>query len=535
MTLKQIAAMGKRLIAFLNSFTDCFGRREPRELLQVYLKGQLSDLHRKNAEAIGLKFGRAPRTLQRFLSSIKWDEEKMRDRCQQIIAQEHSHPEAIGIVDESGVPKSGKETVGVARQWCGHEGKVDNCVVGVHLGYAAPEFQCLISSALYLPEDWANDPARRKTHYVPEEIKFRTKQQIAMELIDQVEANGICVAAWAFDEFYGRDGNFLNGLSQRGHAFVGEIPKSFCGWVVKPAVITSAPLNQSGDNKKYPRLACRGSGNKVENLVEYSPAFREQSWQRYRIKDTNKGPEVWEVKWSEFWRKEESGLPTRQHTLIVARNVLTGEVKYFLSNRVPGSKGTTLRWLLRVAFGRWAVESCFREAKEELGMDHYQMRGWRGVHRHLYLTQLSHLFCAQVRQEYDHTNSKILPSLVPEPNTATGEKPASKQANGTEHKTSKSDFKVNLLGRLTFEQIRSAMNAWLEAALMTPAARRKRYEQELNKQRYYQRRNLQAQKSHTKTQIAELQELGIDVGQIKSCILKLHTGTSHVCSHGGKT
>lgn len=172
MTLKQIAGLGRKLAAFLGLFADCFGRREARELLRVYVKGQLSDLHRKTAEGIALRFGKAPRTLQRFLESIKWDEEKLRDRCQQIVAQDHAHAEAIGVVDESGVAKSGKETVGVGRQWNGNRGKVDNCVVGVHLSYAAPGFQCLLDSALYLPKDWANDPVRRKKTTFPTRWSF---------------------------------------------------------------------------------------------------------------------------------------------------------------------------------------------------------------------------------------------------------------------------------------------------------------------------------------------------------------------------
>ena len=172
MTLKQIAALGRELVAFLGLFADCFGRREARELLRVYVKGQLSDLHRKTAEAIALRFGKAPRTLQRFLESIKWDEKRLRDRCQQIVARDHAHPEAIGVVDESGVAKSGKATVGVGRQWNGNRGKVDNCVVGVHLGYAAPGFQCLLDSGLFLPEDWANDPVRRKKTTFPTRWSF---------------------------------------------------------------------------------------------------------------------------------------------------------------------------------------------------------------------------------------------------------------------------------------------------------------------------------------------------------------------------
>jgi SRSO17 transposase len=162
MTLKQIAALGKRLTSFLALFADCFGRREPRGLLRVYVQGQLSGLHRKTAEAIALGGKTAPRTLQRFLESIKWDEEKLRNHCQQIIATDHAHGEAIGCVDESGTAKSGRQTVGVGRQYNGNRGKVDNCVVGVHLSYSVPGFQVLLDSALYLPKEFAHDAARRK-------------------------------------------------------------------------------------------------------------------------------------------------------------------------------------------------------------------------------------------------------------------------------------------------------------------------------------------------------------------------------------
>ena len=162
MTLKQIAVLGRKLSTFLALFHDCFGRCDARELLRVYVKGQLSNLRRKTAEGIALKFKTKPRTLQRFLESIKWDGEKLRDRCQQIIAKDHAHPDAIGCVDESGTAKSGRDTVGVGRQWNGNRGKVDNCVVGVHLSFWAPGFQVLLDSTMYLPEDWASDTARRK-------------------------------------------------------------------------------------------------------------------------------------------------------------------------------------------------------------------------------------------------------------------------------------------------------------------------------------------------------------------------------------
>ena len=190
MTLRQIAALGRKLTAFLALFSDCFGRREARELLWIYVKGQLSNLGRKTAEAIALKFKAAPRTLQRFLESIKWDEEKLRDRCQQIVAKDHAHPEAIGCVDESGTAKSGKDTVGVSRQWNGNRGKVDNCVVGVHLSYSAPGFQVLLDSTVYLPEDWANDPARRKKLTCP-----TTSSSAPSHRSHWIRSNALCPTA----------------------------------------------------------------------------------------------------------------------------------------------------------------------------------------------------------------------------------------------------------------------------------------------------------------------------------------------------
>lgn len=329
--------------------------------------------------------------------------------------------------------------------------------------------------------------APKKT-YVPDEIEFLTKPQIALAQIDRALANGICVSAWTFDELYGRSGPFLDGLQSRRQVFVAEIPCDFHGWLRKPTVLRTGPKTRGkpGRSKSYPRVARWPPSCEVRNLLKYSRVFREQSWQRYRIKDTDRGPEVWEIKWAVFWRKDESGLPTRRHCLLVARNVLTGEVKYFLSNRVPGElnpvTGTyvTLRWLLRVAFGRWSIESCFREGKEELGLDHYEVRGWRCVHRHFFVTQLSHLFCARVRQEYDAAAS-------------------------------------DKVDRLTIEQVRSATNEWLESADLPPQNRRHRFEREREKQEYYQRRNQQARTSHTATRLRELTALGIDVNRIKSC------------------
>tara|TARA_R110002072_G_scaffold302799_1_gene488855 strand:- start:82 stop:771 length:690 start_codon:yes stop_codon:yes gene_type:complete len=169
----------------------------------------------------------------------------------------------------------------------------------------------------------------------------------------------------------------------------------------KPTVQQKPARNTVGRQKIYPRLSKRDRvGKEVRDLRMYSPAFRDQTPQRYRVRDSHKGTEVWDIQWHTCYRKAHDGkLLSEACTLIIATNVRTGEVKYFPSNRVPGRGGWTIRDLLRIAFGRWKVEACFREAKEELGWDHFECRGWICVHRHLVVTILAQLSCARVRHQ----------------------------------------------------------------------------------------------------------------------------------------
>lgn len=407
-----VKSMGKELKHFVAEFDDCFGRREPREHLRAYIRGQLSDLPRKSVEPIALAAKIPPRTLQWFLNTAAADDERMRDHTQQIVARDHAHPQATGIVDESGNPKKGRHTAGVGRQWCGRSGKIDNCVMAVHLGYVAGDFECLLDSDLFLPEDWANDPQRRAEVGVPHDVMFRTKPQIAMAQVRRALRNGIRVWAWTFDETYGRGAEFLDGMDALGQNYVGEIPSDFYGWALPPRVLLAPrpqELHRPGRKWRYPRVARKSSqACAVSNLATFSPAFAKQKWQRFRIKDGEKGPMVWEVKCCPFWRKHgERGLPGPLHTLIVARNILNPkEVKYFLSNLVAGSGGASLERLLWIAFSRWPIERCFQVAKTELGMDHFETRSWRGIHRHLYISQLSQLFCARVHQRLREKNDR---------------------------------------------------------------------------------------------------------------------------------
>lgn len=322
--------------------------------------------------------------------------------------------------------------------------------------------------------------AAKKTS-VPDDVTFKTKPQIALDLIDRAKANGIQVMAWNADEFYGRDSHFLDGLDDRGEAFVVEVPISTHVWLRKPKVLKNRTHSHIGRPKRPRALRKRDEkSSEVQNLAKYSPEFTKQNPQRYLVKQTHKGEEVWEIRWSTCWRKtQKETLISKQCTLIVAKNVRTGEIKYFLSNRVPGRHGWNLRMILRVAFGRWPVEDCFREAKEELGLDHFECRSWHGIHRHLYVTILSHLFCARVREKFS-----------PSDEVSSGE-------------------------LLTTEQVRRAMNIYLEGARL-PRSRTHLYRDELDRQKYYQHRNATAARSHRKKRRRQMEALGINPDSIKS-------------------
>ena len=411
MDTTEIAGLESELIGFLAEFDDCFGRSEPREHLRTYVSGQLSDLHRKSVEPIAPAANIPPRTLQRFLEMVEWDGERLRDKSQHVVARDHASPDAIGIVDETGHPKKGKHAAGVKRQGCGHTGKVDNCVVSVHTGYVVGDFQCLLDSDVYLPEEWADDLPRRRAAYVPDDVTFRTKPEIALDQIRRCLGNGIRVAAWTFDELYGRDGGFLNGLDALGQTYVAEVPGNFTGWVRSPRVLlrpTAWELKQPGKRRGFPRLAVTAAPpSEVRHLAAKSSVFRGRKWQPFHIKDSQKGPIVWEVKRADFHRKHADGLPGPTHTLIIARNALDHDkVKYFVANTAAGSDIEKLAWLLQVAFSRFPIEHCFRQAKDELGMDHFEVRGWRSIHRHMYVTQLSHLFCSRMRHTLREKNGR---------------------------------------------------------------------------------------------------------------------------------
>ena len=399
MDVPELRRLKPRLSSFLKRFDDCFQRKDTRAHLPIYIKGQLSDLPDKSVEPIAVKAGVAPRSLQEFLSQLRWDEDRMRHRLLEIVRTEHAGPHSIGLLDETSYVKKGDKTPGVKRQWCGAVGKKENCTVTVHLGYARDDFHCLLDSELFLPEDWSQDRDRCREAGIPDEMTYRPKWRIGLELFDRAKGNGLHFDWMTFDEGYGSKPDFLRGRSAGQQSFVGEVPRNFVGWLKPPRVITR-PFHKHGrgPGRKIPRLA---SGSppacRVDELLERREV-RAQPWQRWRIKDTEKGPMVWEVKHTHLVPQDEDGLPGEPLHLVIARNVLDlTEVKFFVSNAPPE---TSVATLLLVAFSRWRVERCFEDQKGEVGLDHYEGRRYQGLKRHLILSAVSYLFLSRMRQEF---------------------------------------------------------------------------------------------------------------------------------------
>jgi len=424
MDADTILRIKPELTRFLHQLDDCFGRVTTRRYLDLYIEGQLSNLPRKSIEPMADAFGEPPRNLQEFLGLFRWEESAVRDRLQQHVARRHSHPDSVGVVDETSFVKKGDKTACVQRQHCGAVGKRENCVVSVHLGYATPDFFTLLDGELFLPEEtWHQDRDRCRQAGIPEEVVYRPKWQIALDQYHRAVANGVRFAWLTCDEFYGRCGAFRRDLEQSGQNYVAEVPVDFAVWTKRPVVLQKAHRRDRGRGRKkqYPRLKVKNNPRvEVRDVLRYSPVLRQIPWETYHVKDGEKGPMVWQAKRMLVYGADENGLPTRPYHLLIARNVLDpNEVKYFISN---APESTPVEVLLRVAFTRWTIERCFEDSKTELGMDHFEVRHYRSIQRHLILSCLSHVFLSEFCR--NHREKKSRPDGGPVPHGDGGVMPA---------------------------------------------------------------------------------------------------------------
>jgi SRSO17 transposase len=361
-----------------------------RERAVAYLRGLLLDAEStKTAESIALKVHGDPsqvRMTQVFLGQSAWRDEPLRDELVRWADQEIGSTAGTLIVDDSGMPKCGDKSAGVARQYCGATGKIDNCQVAVYLAYAGPGGHTLLDERLYLPEDeWANEAARRNEAGVPEDVVFRTKPELASELIRHVGPE--IRHGWVtFDEGYGKDPEFLAGLEESGERYIGEVPKSCRGWLRRPEV-QEPGAGRRGRRTSKPRVA---PGQPEPQTVEaIAGALPAGAWKRLQFREGTKGVQVAHFAAIRFV-VERDDLPGPELWLVIERSCDQAPyVKYYLSNAGPDRP---LMELAQAGHNRWPVEDCFLRGKQEVGLDDYEVRGWRGFHHHMTLVMLAMWF-----------------------------------------------------------------------------------------------------------------------------------------------
>ncbi len=371
MTPEQMMALGTAFAAYLRLFADCFGQSRTAEHLHSYCRGLLSDLPRKSMEPIAFACGTAVRTLQEFLRDHVWDHFRMRDQFQKRLAltpplKAIDELGTIGVIDETSVAKKGTKTPGVHRQWCGALGKLDNCIVTVHLGIVRGRFKTLVDGDLFLPKVWSEDRERCREAAIPDDVVYRPKWRIAQEQLDRAAANGLTLNGLTFDEYYGSKPGFLENLDARpGMYYVGEVPRNFRCLAVRP-------------RGKKPKNGWKGK--RADNLARFSSAWNQRDWESVSLSRLTLDNQEWEVRAGQVYLVRRGELLDRTYWLIVARNVATGEMKYFISN-APAD--TPVEKLLRVAFRRWNVEHAFRVSKTEIGFGHFEGRSYVALMRHM--------------------------------------------------------------------------------------------------------------------------------------------------------
>src|SRR3990172_5789184 len=388
MSVEDVKGLRNRLYRYCRKFNGCMVDRRSHKHLRGYVTGQVSPLGRKNVEQIALEIGIPVRTLQEFLSIHRWQEAGAARRLRGMVQKEHGDPNAIGVIDETSHVKKGEKTAGVKRQWCGSLGKTENCVVSVHLGFVSGDFHAFVDGDLYLPKgSWSEDRERRKEAGIPEEVVYRPKWRIALDLLKRTLADGVEMKWVTADEAYGRAMEFRDGVEDLGLLYVVEIPSNLVGWTRFPKIDAVGTVLESGYPARVRRLAPDAKpARPVSELWERGGP----SWEQWLVKETKKGPSVWEVRETDFYPRL-GDYPGEWLRLIVAREVLTGEVKYFLSN---APREIPLSEALHVAFSRWHIERVFEDGKGEVGLDHFEVRNYRSLIRHLILSMISFYFLA---------------------------------------------------------------------------------------------------------------------------------------------
>ncbi|HEY5864400.1 MAG TPA: IS701 family transposase [Candidatus Tectomicrobia bacterium] len=373
-----------------------FGRRETRQRAEQYLHGLLVQREeRRNAENLAEAIPAAtPRALQRFVSEAPWDAAAVIDTVQAVVSEQVGSAQGVFVLDETGFVKQGRQSVGVARQYCGTLGKVGNCQVAVVLGYVGVHGQSLIDGALYLPRQWTDDPERCQRAGVPAAATFQTKAQLGLGLLRQAGQRGHLPGNWVTaDELYGQDPALRDALDADGRWYVLEVPRTTTVFLEEPTIAVPA-WSGRGPRPRLPALTAASARPVAVQAVLADLAA--QAWQVLQVGEGAQGPRRYQFVGRRVW-EHRAGLPGRACWLVLRRNLDGSEEKAYLSN-APAD--TPLVTLGRVGAQRWSVETLIEQAKGEGGLDEYEVRGWRGWYHHLAMVLLATTFLLTIQQAW---------------------------------------------------------------------------------------------------------------------------------------
>jgi len=379
---KVFENMMERLREFAQPFVECLWRREQKEHAHTYLAGLLSDLERKNVESIAYRHDLECLPLQRFVGVSPWDHQPLLSELARQVGSKIGEVDGVIVFDPSGFKKQGKNSVGVARQWLGRLGKVDNGQVAIYMGYASRREHALVNERLFLPRKWAKDKKRRRKCGVPREIRFKTRHEFALEML--AEQEGFLPHTWiAGDAEMGRSTAFRRALRARDEQYLLAIPSNSG---VRDLEEVPPPYKGRGARPKQP----------FRNVSRWREALPETAWTRVDVRDGEKGRLVVEiVKTRVQARTERSRGKVTEELLVVTRTVdENGEPKhgYYLSSASPE---TPWEELARVVKAEHRIEECIERGKSEAGLADHEVRTWSGWHHHQTLSLIATWFLIQ--------------------------------------------------------------------------------------------------------------------------------------------
>jgi SRSO17 transposase len=391
LTTDDVDGFLDELQAFHQAFHSCFVRSEPRQHFFHYMAGQFSELERKSIEPMAIHIeGGNIRGMQRLITTDVWNEPQMQHIYHGMVAHDMGDPQGVLIFDESGFVKKGQDSVGVARQYCGHVGKVENAQVGVFAAYVSAKGYALVDKQLFMPESWFDDDhaERRAKCRVPQDLTFHSKPELAAAMLRAIEHAGQLPFRYiAADSVYGNSPVFLGAMEACvGCVYMVGISSETRAWLQRPQTQLHT-YRYGGEDHTQQMLA--PSSPAPKSVAEWAQSLRPHMWYRRTVSEGSKGPIEYE-----FARKRvtlcKDGLPDRTVWLVIKRSLGSSPRYWYYISNAPAS--ATLGLFVWLSGRRWAIEQAFEESKSELGMDHYEVRTFAGWHHHMLVTMLAHFF-----------------------------------------------------------------------------------------------------------------------------------------------